>query len=79
MSTGDYITYADDQNGSVQSNFFDMNTLMTVLVMYCLICGVVTALVAKHNDRSIPLAFMSGFFLGQLGIVAHMIMGKKKE
>lgn len=78
MNSGDYITYADDANNAAQSGVFNFDAMMTILVVYCLVCGIATALIAKHNGRSTGLAFIAGFFLGQLGVVAHMIMGKSK-
>lgn len=54
---------------------FDL--VITVILVLLLICGVVTALVARHNGRSVALGFLSGLFFGTFGIMTYMIMGKK--
>lgn len=53
--------------------------IITVVIVALLICGVVAALVARHNGRSVALGFLSGFFFGTFGIMTHMIMGEKDK
>lgn len=63
------------------SNFFDSintDTVLSIVVTYCVVCGIVAALVARYNGRSIALGFLSGFFFGPFGIMTHMIMGEKR-
>jgi hypothetical protein len=57
----------------------DMNLILSVLAVYLLVCGLVTATVAHRNGRSSMLGFLSGIFFGQFGIMTHMIMGKKEH
>ncbi len=72
MNQDSYITYTD----TATKSGIDINAIASIVVAYCLICGIVTALVAKNNGRSIPLGFVAGIFLGHFGIIAHMIMGQ---
>lgn len=74
---GNTITYADEMTNG--SSGFNIETAMSIIVAYCFICGIVAALIARHNGRSVPLGFMAGFFMGHIGIAAHMIMGKSKD
>ena len=71
------VTYADDINQT--STGVDFNVVMTVSVVAMLIFGIVTAFVAKHNERSVIPAFFSGFFLGPIGLASYMIMGESIE
>lgn len=64
-----------DTNSTVDATGYDINFVISVVATYLLINGIVAAFVARHNGRSMMLGFLSGFFMGPLGIVAYMIMG----
>jgi uncharacterized integral membrane protein len=70
----------DDQTIANQSQQQGINitTALNYLALYCLICGIVAAIVAKHNSRSVVLGFLAGAFMGPIGIAAHMIMGESE-
>lgn len=56
--------------------FTDVNNLIAVALLIAVACGLVAALVARHNGRSVPLGFLTGLFFGPLGVMTCMIMGE---
>ncbi len=65
-------------NNSTETGL-SFDTIMTIYVVVAIICGVVAALIARHNDRSPMFAFVAGFFFGPLGVMTYMIMGESLE
>ena len=61
------------------SELLGFEVVMTIWVVAAILCGFVTMIIAVENERSKFLAFISGFFLGTLGIITYMIMGETVE
>lgn len=63
--------------------FEDPNAVLSVTLITCIIFGVIfgitTGAVAKYNERSVFAGFMTGFFLGPMGLCTYMIMGESIE
>lgn len=74
-----YIIESSEKVAEATPWFMDFNTIALIVIAISVICGFVTMAVAITNHRSAFLGFLSGFFLGQLGIAAYMIMGESIE
>lgn len=69
--------YSTDTSSFVDSINFDL--IITIVLVILIACGIIAALVARHNGRSVALGFLSGFFFGTFGIMTHMVMGEKDK
>lgn len=73
------ITYPQEQAYSNSAQLIDFNALAATIVVVAIVCGIVNVFIARHYGRDRGLAFLAGFLLLQLGVVAYMIMGKNRE
>lgn len=76
---GDGSYLVTDEPTVAEPWYMDFNNVMSVIAIYALICGVVCATIAHRNGRSSMLGFISGIFMGQLGVATYMIMGEKEH
>ncbi len=49
------------------------------ILVQAIICGIIATFIAHENERSKSLAFVTGFFLGPLGIAIYAIIGETIE